>query len=411
MLIKKGELIENLKYNLISIIILMNSFQLIVDWSFNISFNMWIEYALIVLVLLLSKFKIRNIKNILIIIICSVIIAINELLNDTKMLSFYINQFLLFALPLLIIFMLEMDLKKFTKIFFYYNIIDVLLYLLYALVYSNGNIEDYMSFGYFAMFSLSYIIVYAYYNKHIKTMICALVAIPIVVINGNRGTILIVGMLIFLMMLMSKKTNNMKKLIIFILLMIIIFNINNIAKFSLDIVTQVFKIEDTYSIRNLYNMLDSKSTESLLGGRYYIYENAMKEIGDHSILGIGVATFQDKYGYFPHNIFLDVYSTFGLILGTVYFVYIIVLGVKLYKLSTKDIQVRILFIFMLSNIMKLLFSKTFVYDSTIWLYIALGNLILVQYKNKMYNQSSEVKMLIKDKKENNENVKNDQKMA
>lgn len=407
MLINKRELIENLKYNLISIIILMNAFQLVLNWSFNININMWIEYALIILLLIISKFKIRNLKNILVILICSVIFAINILLNDTEILRFYLNQFLIFALPLLIIFMIDIDLKSFTKIFFYYNVINILLYLLYVLVYSNGSIKDYMSFGYFAMFSLSYIIVYAYYNKYFKTMICALVTVPIIIINGNRGTILIVGTLIFLIMLMSNKTNKIKKIAIFVLLMIIISNINNIAKFSLDFVTQVFKIEDTYSIRNLYNMLDSRSTESLLGGRYYIYENTVKEIGDHPILGMGVAAFQNKYGYFPHNLFLDVYSTFGIILGTLYFIYLVIMSIKLYKLSVVDMQVRILFIFMFANLMKLILSKTFIYDSAIWLYIALGNLILVKYKKRMHNQSNKMQILVEDKRENNKDVKND----
>ena len=94
---------------------------------------------------------------------------------------------------------------------------------------------------------------------------------------------------------------------------------------------------------------------------------------------MGIAGFQDKYGYFPHNLIIDVYVTFGLILGTIYLIYIVDLGIKLNNISLRNIEVKILFIFMVSNAIKLMLSKTFIYDPTIWLYISLGNLISTKY--------------------------------
>ena len=397
MVIKKADLIEKIKYNLISIIILMNSFQLVLSWNFNISFNMWIEYGLIFLVLLFSKFKIKNIKNVIIICISILLFSISMILLNTPTLKYYVNQFELCALPLLLIFLIDIDIKKFMKVFYIYNIINIFLYLLFLFVFSNGIIEDYMTFGYYSMFSISYIIVYAFYNKYYKTTIIAFVIVPLIIINGNRGTILIVGMLIFSMLLISSKMNIIKKLLIFAVIMIFIFNVSSIAKFLLDFLVETFDVEKTYSITNLYNMLDSQGVEGIFGSRYYIYEEALNEIKQHPILGLGIAGFHDKYGYFPHNIFLDVYSTFGIIIGTIYMAYIFVLGVKLHIISKENIQVRILFIFMLANIMKLLLSKTFIYDPVIWLYIALGNLICTKYKEILNEEKIKIEQ---DKGEN-----------
>ena len=383
MSIKKREIIENIKYNCISIIILINSFQLIFSWNFNIKFNMWIEYALVFLVLLFTKFKIKNINNIIIMSIFIFLFLLSYIFVNTPIVDYYINEFCLLSIPLLLIFLLDIDLKKFTKIFYVYNIINILLYLIYFLFNSNGLVKDYMTFGYYSIFSISYIILYSFYNKHYKIMICALVITPLIIINGNRGIILVLGVLIFSMILTSTKMSIFKKLVIFISIMVLLSNISSIAKAILDFSVSNFNISRTYSINNLYNMLEGEKAEDVLGSRYDIYMQAIKEIKKHLFLGMGIAGFQSQYGYFPHNIFLDVYSTFGIIMGTIYILYIVFLGVKMYKISKLDIQVKIMFLFMLSNLMKLMLSKTFVYDAVIWLYISFGNLIITKYYKEM----------------------------
>lgn len=396
---KRNKFIENINCHIISIIILMNALQIIVAWDFGFIFNMWIEYPIILILLLINKVRIVNIKNIVAIGISGIILAFNLLFNESKTLNFYINEFLLFALPLLLIFLIKIDLKKFTKIFFFYNIINTILYLLVVVINPEKLVEGYMTFGFYAIFSATYVFIYSYYYKNIKMMIFGIVSIPIICINGNRGTILIFATALIVMLMMNAK--NLKKKIAIILIFIILgMNINQIGRSILDFITQDLGIS-SYSVNNLYKMLESDDMETTIGGRYNIYQNALEEFKQHLISGIGVASFQEKYGYFPHNIFLDVYSTFGLVLGTLYFIYIIILSVKLYRLSVWNTQVRILFIFMLSNIMKLMLSKTFIYDSTIWLYISLGNLILVVCKN----EENKNNILSKEnKKEKDENV-------
>lgn len=376
----KVNLIENINCHVVSIIILMNAFQIIIAWDFGIIFNMWIEYAIIAMLFILNKFKMTNIKNILIIIMVGIIFGINILFNNNDTLNFYINQFLLFALPLLLIFLLNIDLEKFTRIFYGYNIVNAALYLLLLIINPNKLIEDYMTFGFYAIYSLIYVIIYAYYHKHKKMMICGIIALPAIFINGNRGTVLIAAVAIIAMVFMNER--KLKKKIIFVAIIVFLAcNINNLAKFILNFIIEDLGI-NSYAVQGLYLMLEGDDVESIIGGRYNIYEEAAGEFKEHFLSGMGIANFQEKYGYYPHNIFLDVYSTFGIIMGSIYFAYIIVVGVKLYKLSKNNIEIRILFIFMLANIMKLILSKTFIYDPTIWLYISLGNFIITKYGGK-----------------------------
>lgn len=382
----KKNIIEKINCHIIALMILMNAIQIIVAWDFGIIFNMWLEYILIIILFLINKFKMVNTKNIIIIGITCLLLAINFICNDTRTLRFYINEFLLFALPLLLIFLMKVELKTFAKTFFGYNVVNLILYLLLIKINPSKLTTEYMTFGFYAISSLVYVMIYAYYYKYTKTFIVSLLALPIVVINGNRGTIIIFGVALICMLLMNGKSIKRKVLIVAVLILIGI-NINTIGIRILDFITGDLGIK-SYSIDNMYRLFESEDTENTLGGRYNIYKEAAMEINSHPITGIGIAKFQDKYGYFPHNIFLDVYVTFGVIFGTAYLIYLGYLGVKLYKLAKNSTEVKILFIFMVANATKLLLSKTFIYEPTIWLYISLGNYML--YKN-MENKEKEEK--------------------
>ena len=382
MVIRKNELLENIKYNLISIIILMNPLQLILFWDFNIRINMWIEYGLILIILILVKFKIKSIKNLIVLFVSLFLFFINIILNNSTTLNEYLKEFLLKGVPLIIIFSFDIDMKKFAKIFYFYNILNAVLYLFLLVINGNNRIEDYMTFGYYTIFSISYIVVYAYYHRNIKTVIIALTTIPFILINGNRGIILVIAMLIFLLVFTNKKITLTKKILFFILSVIVLLNINSIAQNLLGLIANNFNVKDSYSIRNLYAMTESNGFEEMFGGRYGIYLQAIKEIKNHPIFGLGIAGFNAKYGYFPHNILLDIYASFGVILGTIYLFLLILLTCKFYKVSKANIEVRIFFIFILANMMKLILSKTFIHDSVIWLYISMGCLIITKYYYK-----------------------------
>ncbi len=375
----KKSIIEKINCHIISLMILMNSIQIIIAWDFGLTFNMWLEYVLIIILFIINKFKMVNTKNIIIIGTTCLLFAINFICNDNQTLRFYIKEFLLFALPLLLIFLVKVDLKTFAKTFFGYNVVNLILYLLLIKINPSKLTTEYMTFGFYAMSSLTYVMLYAYYHKYIKTFIVSLLVLLIIVINGNRGTIMIFGVALICMLLMNGK-NIRKKILMVSLLILIGININTIGRSILVFLTEDLGIK-SYSINNLYRMFESEDTEDALGARYDIYQYAIEEIKTHPITGIGIAKFQDKYGYFPHNIFLDIYVTFGFVLGNAYIIYLVWLGIKLYKIARISTEIKIFFIFMVANVSKLLLSRTFIYEPTIWLFISLGNYILC-FNNK-----------------------------
>lgn len=371
-------IIEILKYNFISIVILMNSLQFILSNDFKIKFNMWAEYIFIGAIFILFSFKLQNKRNIIILLISALFFCINKLFVNSETLDYYINQFELYALPIILFGLFKLDLKKFIKIFYWYSIVNLALYTLFLVINMGQKVEDYMTFGYYAIFSATYVMIYSYYKKNMFGLIFACATVPLIIINGNRGTIIVFGVAIIAIVFMGK--NVVKRLFFSILIIAVLANINVLALQTLNFVTSNFNIGDSYSVRNLYNMLGSNDSEDFLGGRYEIYEEVRREIEKNLLTGMGIAKFQDLYGYFPHNIFLDAYVTFGIIGGTVYLIYLLNIGIKFYRASKENIEIQILFIFLVANTMKLLLSKTFIYDPTIWLYIVIGNQVVTNYK-------------------------------
>ena len=146
----------------------MNSLKLAILWNFGININMWIEYIIIVILLIVNKVKINNIKNLMIIAITMILFAANFLFNETDTLHFYFEEFVLFAVPLLIVFLIDIDLKKFLKTFLVYNIINIILYLLTLVLNKDILQTEYMTFGFYAISSNIYIMLYSYYNKNRK---------------------------------------------------------------------------------------------------------------------------------------------------------------------------------------------------------------------------------------------------
>lgn len=372
--------ISNIPYHIACLVILMN----ILQFGFNglgINFNMFIvEYFLILLLAFIKKFKIKNYYNLLLIFVVAIIFLFNMFFYSSSTLSFYIQEFIFFALPIIIVFMFEYDYKKLSDLFLKYCIFSLLLYLL-NLVLNTSLLSDYMTFGYGGIFPTTYIAIYSIFHRKWKFLLFSILAGIIIFAYGSRGGLLVLGTGIFVSCLFYIKSTWKKVALITIALLVLIFN-GNIMRFSVNTLTDLFGT-DLYVIKQLNSMIEKEDFDEMLGGRYYIYQQGIEEIKDHTIFGMGVGAFQEKYSYFAHNIFIDVYSTFGIIFGTFYFIYLIIISKKVHKYTKDNIQVKIFFVFCLAIITKLLLSKTFIYDPYIWLMISLFlNIIFIFRKEK-----------------------------
>jgi hypothetical protein len=308
---------------------------------------------------------------------CSIVFATSSLLSPNIALSFYTREFIIYAAPLLLAFSVKLDLAEYGKTFLKYCLCVSLVYLYILFTNSSLTSEDYMTFGYYAIFCAAYVTAYGIINKKKLLTILSVAYSLLIIINGNRGTLLVISCALVLSLILRKKRKP------FIAIPIIASIMIGYQLFKQAVVyLSVEKNIDTYSINQFSDMLANGDLKSLLGGRYEIYQTAIHEINTHPLTGIGVGTYQAKYGAFPHNIFLDIFSTFGIIIGSFMLYLLFSFISRLYFVSKNKKHLLVFFIFLISINLKLLFSKVFIYDPFFWLLLAFGsNIITDSYRN------------------------------
>ena len=374
---------------ILSTIILMNSLQFALV-AFGASFNMFYwEYLLLLVLLITNKFKITNIYNILILLLCMTAYCIYHFVAPSATLSFYLREFVYFAAPLLIAFSFTINYKIFTKVFSYFCLATLLLLIFVVSVngvYSDG---DYMVFGYSAIFCTTFLYIYGYFNKKLWLCGAAIIGSFITIINGNRGTIMIIAAAIFFSALL--RPDNRKERFRYIILAIVL-GLITLSEFQ-NIITYVQNniTSQTYSVKALDKISQGNNIQDFLGGRYDIYQQAIGDILERPLTGFGIGGFQEKYAFFPHNIILDIYVTFGVIIGTLITIGIIRFCKLYYKYAVVSVSNSIMFIFGISIIFKLLLSKTFIYDPFFWLFIASGISVIQQGKFLAANNEASYK--------------------
>lgn len=121
-----------------------------------------------------------------------------------------------------------------------------------------------------------------------------------------------------------------------------------------------------------------------LSGRDQIYNLVLKEIHENPIMGIGIAGDRRIIGTgYAHNIFIEILGNFGLIVGRILIVVLLVLIVK--SLFRRDKQYTNLVVIWLSlGFFHLMISGTYLTNIKFWILLGL----LFNKMNKSYYKNS-----------------------
>lgn len=95
----------------------------------------------------------------------------------------------------------------------------------------------------------------------------------------------------------------------------------------------------SYSLTDFADILDLANLSSF-NSRSQIWENVFFELKDNWGFGLGIGGFETRYGNYPHNFFLDIFVTHGVILGGIIVMMIFSLFKKCFRLGylRKDIH-------------------------------------------------------------------------
>ena len=87
--------------------------------------------------------------------------------------------------------------------------------------------------------------------------------------------------------------------------------------------------EEYDKLEEMKKKLNNTST----GARKYLWSSALSEIRSAPLTGHGPHSFQEKYGTYPHNFFLELAADFGLPITIVLFLFGLFVFLRLFRLS------------------------------------------------------------------------------
>lgn len=194
------------------------------------------------------------------------------------------------------------------------------------------------------------------------------ISLLVILALGSRGAIMCAG--VFAILKLIKKIKNITYIKVFtylILFWIIIFGL----VFLKEILMYIYDfLLNNFGIRSRSIQLFLRD-DVYLSGRDRIYEQVLKEIADNPLLGIGLGG--DRVvtgGYQSHNIFIEIFANFGILIGTIIIIGMLYIVIK--SLLIKDEKKYNMIIVWLSiGFIHLLVSSSYLIDFRFWIFIGI----------------------------------------
>ena len=332
---------------------------------------------------LLFSIKKSSKKSWVIVFINITFILINILtgIKYSEKLYEYILKVIPFSLFPTIIGTLIIDKKKLNKYLLIFCNLNFFL-LLYIVVlrqdmYSNKEIMNYMTFGYWLLPSILFYMYFYIIKNRIIYLILNIFGIIIITLFGSRFTILlsILGSFI-LKFKLSSKCLKRKILLVSLfsipILAIIFVNIENILRRLIRICINL-NINSVPLGRLLFTLEGSSSR--LLTGRDFLFKETLKMIIKNP-LGTGVFGFMEndllrnEGIFYPHNIFLEVMLHMG-VGGLVFLGIIFILILRQLKKNKENKESYTLILILCIMNLKLLLTGSYLWEPYFWLLISL----------------------------------------
>ncbi|MCT8139018.1 O-antigen ligase family protein [Anaerobacillus sp. CMMVII] len=202
----------------------------------------------------------------------------------------------------------------------------------------------------------------------IRILVFVLVSLLVILALGSRGAIFCIFVFVFLKLLRPNTRLNYKKLIGYFVsivsVMIIYLKIEDILEY-------LYYFLLNYGIRSRSIMLLLRD-EVHLSGRDVIYDNLIGVIIQNPLLGIGlVGDRRVLGGSYAHNIFLEIASNFGVVLGLMIIFLICIIIFKLFLLKNY-MNYNVFIIWFCLGFVHLLVSSSYLIDLNFWVFMGIS---------------------------------------
>lgn len=276
--------------------------------------------------------------------------------------SFSINNLLIF----------KSIMKKTSTVVFFIGTITALLTISHRMSLGPYN----MSLSYYMLLPVIVHMNSFFEKSSVQSGLIATIAMFIIFALGSRGAILCVGIYVILYFITQSGKNSVKKwlfkLSAFFMLSFVIFFLKEIFIFLNDIL-----IKYNIHSRTLALFLRDKV---YLSGREIIYSNIVNQIKTHPLMGIGLAG--DRLyngGAYSHNIFLEIISGFGIIVGTLIFLIIGYITIRSI-FSKNKARANLMLMWFCIGLVPLIVSGSYLTHFQFWIFLGLATQFIIQHQ-------------------------------
>ncbi len=212
------------------------------------------------------------------------------------------------------------------------------------------------------------IVLWLYYNKKWSAF-AALILFAEMFLYANKGAALTAVVYFAVFYLFAKKENSNKKVLCAVLAMIITIIFVYIFRFQIfDFVYDLAQNLgiNSYALKTFRELLYT-SGDRIYSQRIDIWIQCLEEFAQKPIFGMGIGGFQAEYGYYPHNVFLEILVSFG-IFGLSFFIIAILAGIKYIKKTTDADKKTFLLMMLILWILPMQISLSLWNYAMFWVY-------------------------------------------
>ena len=275
------------------------------------------------------------------------------------------------AIPLYFI-GLRMDYRNEIKYLYYVSVLNILSYVVYNAVFGSqvtGNNSIYnnnMVNAYYLLPNVCLVFYFALEEKGIISSIASILGIVSLLVSGTRGPTVLIFLFILIYLLLYKKFKHP-----FLQYTLIVSAMGIYIKFFKDINLFMynFAVDHGLYARIFYRLLNGDFFVS--SGRDTLKEAAFKAILDRPWIGYGLGGDYGLTGSYVHNLVLELWISFGVVLGSAVLIWMGYLIFQGIRCSTDKTQKIFIVIMSISVIGKLLLSGTFLDEEFFFMFFAL----------------------------------------
>ena len=298
----------------------------------------------------------------------------------------FLFEFLCMCLPLFFIASSIEDEHAFLKGQKYNAYIIVLFVVLTAvarLIFKKSILKSYQystEIAYYSIVSLMFFAYYFFKTLNFYYLLIIGTIIIVIIVTGSRGPLLCMFLYLFYELVangVKKKSSNKHKVLLISCISAMIF----LLVFSHPIATWASSVINRFGIssRTLTYFLNGELITHI-GGRGKLVETMLSAIKNRPLVGYGLGgDFLLLEGTYAHNLFLELWCNFGIIIGTIISMGIMGLSVYCYKAAEdKDFFVGLF----IMGMVPMMFSNSFLTYYFFWIYLGYCMSIVKRHKVK-----------------------------